>query len=76
MGQRPETSIPLKKLTKKCRARFGNHYGPVITGAVALFAVWLFNGLWHGAGANIYDEDGKLLYGTYWTANTAEWQYN
>ena len=43
-------SAPLKKLTKKCRARFGNHYGPVITGAVALFAVWLFNGLWHGAG--------------------------
>lgn len=33
-------------------------------------------GLWHGAGANIYDEDGKLLYGTDWTANTAEWQYN
>lgn len=43
-------SEPLKKLTKKCRARFGNHYGPLVTSSIALFAVWLFNGLWHGAG--------------------------
>ena len=43
-------SQPLKNLTKKCRARFGNHYGPLVTSSIALFAVWLFNGLWHGAG--------------------------
>lgn len=43
-------SQPLKTLTKKCRARFGNHYGPLVTSSIALFAVWLFNGLWHGAG--------------------------
>ena len=43
-------SEPLKKLTKKCRTRFGNHYGPLVTSSIALFAVWLFNGLWHGAG--------------------------
>ncbi len=43
-------SAPLKKLTKKCRAKFGNHYGPLVTSSIALFAVWLFNGLWHGAG--------------------------
>lgn len=43
-------SPPLKKLTKKCRRRLGNHYGPLVTSSIALFAVWLFNGLWHGAG--------------------------
>lgn len=43
-------SKPLKQLTKKCRSLFGNHYGPLVTSSIALFAVWLFNGLWHGAG--------------------------
>ena len=43
-------SKPLKNLTKKCRAKMGNHYGPLVTSSIALFAVWLFNGLWHGAG--------------------------
>lgn len=43
-------SAPLKKLTKKCKKRLGNHYGPLVTSSIALFAVWLFNGLWHGAG--------------------------
>ena len=41
---------PMKKLTKKCRKRLGNHYGPLVTSSIALFAVWLFNGLWHGVG--------------------------
>jgi D-alanyl-lipoteichoic acid acyltransferase DltB (MBOAT superfamily) len=40
----------MKELTKKCRAKLGNHYGPMVTSTIALFAVWLFNGLWHGAG--------------------------
>ena len=43
-------SKPMKELTKKCRAKLGNHYGPMVTSTIALFAVWLFNGLWHGAG--------------------------
>lgn len=45
-------SKPLKKLTTKARKRLGNHIGPLLAGAIALFTVWLFNGLWHGAGWN------------------------
>lgn len=43
-------SGPLKKLTGAARRRLGNHYGPLISGTVALGVVWLLNGLWHGAG--------------------------
>ena len=43
-------SKPLKKLTTKARKRLGNHLGPMLAGAIALFCVWLSNGLWHGAG--------------------------
>lgn len=43
-------SKPLKKLTSKARKRFGNHLGPLLSGAIALFCVWICNGLWHGAG--------------------------
>ncbi len=43
-------SKPLKKLTVKSRKVLGNHYGPLISGTIALFVVWLLNGLWHGAG--------------------------
>lgn len=32
----------------KCRKHFGNHYGPLLAGSVALFCVWILNGLWHG----------------------------
>ena len=45
-------SRPLKKLTLHARKKFGNHYGPLFASAVALLAVWLCNGLWHGAGWN------------------------
>ena len=41
---------PLKKLTQKARKSLGNHYGPLVAGTIALFAVWFCNGLWHGAG--------------------------
>ena len=41
---------PMKKLTSRARKRFGNHYGPLFSGAIALLCVWLCNGLWHGAG--------------------------
>lgn len=43
-------SKPLKKLTARARKRLGNHFGPLLSGAIALFCVWLCNGLWHGAG--------------------------
>lgn len=42
-------SKPLKKLTSKARKRLGSHYGPLVAGTIALFCVWLCNGLWHGA---------------------------
>ena len=40
----------MKRLTSKARKKIGNHFGPLIAGSIALFVVWLFNGLWHGAG--------------------------
>lgn len=43
-------SKPLKKLTSFARKRVGNYYGPLASGTIALFSVWLCNGLWHGAG--------------------------
>ncbi len=43
-------SKKMKKLTIKARKGLGNHFGPLISGAIALFAVWSLNGLWHGAG--------------------------
>lgn len=45
-------SKPLKKLTTWGRKRLGNHFGPLLAGAVALFCVWFSNGIWHGAGWN------------------------
>lgn len=43
-------SRPLRKLTSKARKVLGNHFGPLISGSIALLVVWLCNGLWHGAG--------------------------
>ena len=43
-------SKPMKKMTLKLRKVLGNHYGPLLSGTVALLVVWLLNGLWHGAG--------------------------
>jgi len=43
-------SKPMKKLTINARKILGNHFGPLISGSVALLTVWLLNGLWHGAG--------------------------
>ncbi len=43
-------SKPMKKITIKARKLLGNHFGPLISGALALVVVWLLNGLWHGAG--------------------------
>ncbi len=46
------TSKRMKKLTSSARKKMGNHYGPLLAGSIALFAVWISNGLWHGAGWN------------------------
>lgn len=43
-------SAGIKKLTKASRKKLGNFYGPLLTGSLALLAVWVCNGLWHGAG--------------------------
>ena len=45
-------SKPMKKLTALSRRKLGNHFGPLLAGSVALFCVWLANGLWHGAAWN------------------------
>ena len=45
-------SKPMKKLTASSRKKIGNYYGPLLSCSVALFCVWFFNGLWHGAGWN------------------------
>ena len=41
-----------KKLTTKLRKKIGNYYGPLITSSIALFAVWICNGIWHGSAWN------------------------
>ena len=45
-------SDKMKKLTSSARKKIGNHYGPLLAGSVALFCVWLSNGLWHGSDWN------------------------
>lgn len=42
-------SKPMKKLTGAARKKLGNHFGPLVSGGIALFCVWLCNGVWHGA---------------------------
>lgn len=42
----------MKKLTLGARKLIGTHYGPILVGGISLFAVWILNGLWHGAGWN------------------------
>ncbi len=43
-------SKPLKHMTISARKHLGNHFGPLVAGSIALFVVWICNGLWHGAG--------------------------
>lgn len=49
----------MKKLTSKARKKIGNFYGPLISSAIALFCVWICNGLWHGSAWNF------IFYGMY-----------
>lgn len=39
-----------KKITRKVKKKLGYYYGPLVAGSIALLAVWVGNGLWHGAG--------------------------
>lgn len=48
------------RLNKFCRGHFKNYLGKVIPSAAALFPVWVFNGIWHGAGLKYF------LYGMYY----------
>ncbi len=43
-------SKPLKKASKKTKNVLGKHMSRMIPVVIALFCVWLFNGLWHGSG--------------------------
>lgn len=38
-----------QKLGKKAQSRFGKHFGQTVPASLALVAVWLTTGLWHGA---------------------------
>lgn len=49
----------VKKITTAMRKKLGNVYGPLVSGSIALAAVWFLNGLWHGAGYTF------LFYGLY-----------
>ena len=40
----------VKKLSSNIKKKFGNRVSSLLMGAIALFAVWSLNGLWHGAG--------------------------
>ncbi len=40
----------VKKITSKIKELFGPRTSSLFMGAIALFAVWSLNGLWHGAG--------------------------
>ena len=45
-------SKPIKKLITFAKKHIGNTFGPILVGGIALFCVWISNGLWHGAGWN------------------------
>ena len=38
-----------KNLTSSARKKLGNYYGPLLASTIALFCVWICNGLWHGS---------------------------
>lgn len=41
-----------KKMTSTLRKKIGKYYGPLIVSSVALFCVWICNGIWHGSAWN------------------------
>lgn len=55
-------SAPVRRLMGAARRALGGRVGPAVASGVALLAVWLANGLWHGAGTQY------LLFGLYYFA--------
>lgn len=53
-------SKPLKNLSKKSKKTLGMGFARMMPVTVALFCVWLSNGIWHGAGPTY------LFYGMYY----------
>ena len=51
---------PVKNLAKRCKKTFGINVSKYIAPVIALFFVWLCNGIWHGAGPTY------LFYGMYY----------
>ena len=45
-------SKSVKKLTAKLKKKTGNYFALLVASAIALFCVWICNGLWHGAAWN------------------------
>lgn len=41
-----------KKITTKARKKLGNYYGALMSSSIALFCVWICNGIWHGSAWN------------------------
>ena len=41
-----------KEWTSSLRKKIGNYYGPLLVSVIALFCVWICNGLWHGSDWN------------------------
>ena len=41
-----------KDLTSSLRKKLGNYYGPMLASTIALFCVWICNGIWHGSDWN------------------------
>ena len=38
------------KLSMLAKKKYGNHVASLVAGSIALFCVWIANGIWHGAG--------------------------
>ncbi len=53
-------SKPIQKLTKWCKKHCGNTIAKYIGPTIALFCVWMCNGLWHGANMTY------IVYGLYY----------
>lgn len=53
-------SKPFQRLSKACRKRLPGYYAATFPAIFALFAVWLTNGVWHGA------EWKYIFYGLYY----------
>ena len=53
-------SKPIQKITKWCKSHFGKSIAKYIGPTIALFCVWMCNGLWHGANMTY------IIYGLYY----------